>query len=524
MKHIFGRKCSSAARANRNFVLEEAIMSRLPYSRSLLAPVFAALVIGPAVTPGSADEPEGVASVRVEVPPLSDCGPDPQALSEFFIRRALAEPTQLEFIETPLQDVVDFLRDCHRIEIQLDWTTLYDMGLASDQPVSKNLKGISLGAAISLLVEDLGLTYVIDNDVLLITSPEAAARRMVTRTYAVADLLGDDGSAESLAKLVESAAFPPVAGEADPAVSPRATVFRSVLVVRASQPVQWRVERLLANVRTALGLAHSTVLHPLAGGEAWQSVHLSYRPVTDEDVAHLRAATGLRRLDLDRTCISEKGLGLLTGLAELRHLDLSHNRLGDEIGPCLQSFTKLEHLNLAHTQVGDEAIRQLTACTGLEHLDLSETKITDEGLGALAELKSLETLNLDETAVRDVSPVAQLTNLRSLHLGGTDLDDDAMRHVAGLQNLRELDVKETLITEAAVEHLAKLKRLRILRLAGSNPYVSGFATIRDRQRRLTLGQEAAKRLRDALPHCQIIGLPVLQRSFERPPVTVDPFE
>ena len=36
------------------------------------------------------------------------------------IREALRQPTQIEFVETPLKDVIDYLKDLHHIEIQLD--------------------------------------------------------------------------------------------------------------------------------------------------------------------------------------------------------------------------------------------------------------------------------------------------------------------------------------------------------------------------------------------------------------------
>ncbi len=48
------------------------------------------------------------------------------------IIRALDEPTQLEFIETPLAEVIDYLKDLHGIEIQLDQKALDAAGVAID--------------------------------------------------------------------------------------------------------------------------------------------------------------------------------------------------------------------------------------------------------------------------------------------------------------------------------------------------------------------------------------------------------
>ena len=105
------------------------------------------------------------------------------------IRDALKSPTQLEFAETPLQDVIDYLKDYHQIEIQLDTRAISDAGVASDTPITKNLKGISLRSALRLLLKDHSLTYMIQDEVLLITTPEVAENNLVTKVYPVADLV-----------------------------------------------------------------------------------------------------------------------------------------------------------------------------------------------------------------------------------------------------------------------------------------------------------------------------------------------
>ena len=44
------------------------------------------------------------------------------------VRQALLKPTQIEFAETPLQDVKDYLVDFHGIDIQLDEASLPKVG------------------------------------------------------------------------------------------------------------------------------------------------------------------------------------------------------------------------------------------------------------------------------------------------------------------------------------------------------------------------------------------------------------
>ena len=107
------------------------------------------------------------------------------------IEEALKQPTQIEFVETPLKDVVDYLKDLHHIEIQLDSAALKDAGVDESTTVTRNIKGISLRSALKLLLDDLQLTYVIHDEVLLITSPTKAEsdEYMTTKVYPVADLV-----------------------------------------------------------------------------------------------------------------------------------------------------------------------------------------------------------------------------------------------------------------------------------------------------------------------------------------------
>ena len=107
------------------------------------------------------------------------------------IDEALKSPTTIEFVETPLQDVIDYLKDLHKIEIQLDKKELESMSIGADTLVTKNLKGISLRSALKLMLDELQLKYVVHNEVLLITSPTRAESEefLTTKVYPVADLV-----------------------------------------------------------------------------------------------------------------------------------------------------------------------------------------------------------------------------------------------------------------------------------------------------------------------------------------------
>ena len=108
---------------------------------------------------------------------------------EAAIEQALDEPTSFEFVETPLDQVIEFFKDKHHIEIQLDRTAMDDVGIQADAPVTKSIKGVSLRSALNLVLRELKMTFMIEHEVLLITTPETAEGHLTTRVYDVADLV-----------------------------------------------------------------------------------------------------------------------------------------------------------------------------------------------------------------------------------------------------------------------------------------------------------------------------------------------
>ena len=105
---------------------------------------------------------------------------------------ALDTPTQAEFVETPLQDVITFLKDYHKIEIQIDTKALGEAGIDPAAPITKDFKRISLRSALRLIVGDLDLTYVVRDEVLSITTSQQAAKMLSTRVYPVGGLISSN--------------------------------------------------------------------------------------------------------------------------------------------------------------------------------------------------------------------------------------------------------------------------------------------------------------------------------------------
>ena len=120
--------------------------------------------------------------------------PEPPAglklgFGEEAIRKAISSPVRMDFVETPLGDVVASLRQQYKIWICFDHGALSDAGIGSDVQITRQLEGIPLRSALDLLLRDLGLTWVIADEVLVITTLEEAHNRLATKVYDVADLV-----------------------------------------------------------------------------------------------------------------------------------------------------------------------------------------------------------------------------------------------------------------------------------------------------------------------------------------------
>ena len=94
----------------------------------------------------------------------------------------------LDFADTPLEQVVEFLRGEYGIAVQIDTAALDDLGVGMDEPVTANLRNISLRSALRLMLDPLELTTIHSNEVLLVTTQDAAESRLVVAVYPIRDI------------------------------------------------------------------------------------------------------------------------------------------------------------------------------------------------------------------------------------------------------------------------------------------------------------------------------------------------
>lgn len=101
------------------------------------------------------------------------------------IRAALVSPkgVDIEFIDTPLMDAADFIANSQGLSIIIDEQALQEAGVATDEPINRTLSGVSLASALKIILDPLELTYLVEDEVLKITTQAAADEKRFTRTY-----------------------------------------------------------------------------------------------------------------------------------------------------------------------------------------------------------------------------------------------------------------------------------------------------------------------------------------------------
>ncbi|WP_197439612.1 hypothetical protein [Calycomorphotria hydatis] len=108
---------------------------------------------------------------------------------ELRIESALTRQVSLNFDNEPLQSVVEHLAALTDVNIVIDRLGLDEMGVTTDTPVSIHVEGIQLKSALNILLRQLQLGYMIEDEVLKITSYLRRQGKFVVRTYPVADLV-----------------------------------------------------------------------------------------------------------------------------------------------------------------------------------------------------------------------------------------------------------------------------------------------------------------------------------------------
>jgi hypothetical protein len=189
--------------------------------------------------------------------PSYRCGlPTPPA--EQAIEEALARRVTLSFQAVPLCDAIRQVGREQKINVAVDGRGLDDVGLEPTTPITFRANDISLRSALKLMLRDLGLSYLIEDEQLVITSREEADLKLVPVVYPVEDVVKvlahskyQSGDCDALTEFISSAVNPTTWDDVGGPGQQAVVCCRGVLglVIVQTPPIHAEIEQLLGTLR-----------------------------------------------------------------------------------------------------------------------------------------------------------------------------------------------------------------------------------------------------------------------------------
>jgi internalin A len=209
---------------------------------------------------------------------------------------------------------------------------------------------------------------------------------------------------------------------------------------------------LIAGGALALSLVVKSRNQTAAEAEARQALEKLGALVTmDSNKRHVQGVAllpGTKQEDL------EKVVQLTAQLPWLEVLRLASNGITDEHLAQIGDFSSLKMLGLNKTDISDAGLGHLRNLNKLQALYLLGTRITPQGLEAVGHLSGLEILDLSETGLEgDLTSLLPLDRLSHLVLSGVPLSDDAVSALLQLKSLSRLTIHGSAISDEAASKL-----------------------------------------------------------------------
>ena len=193
---------------------------------------------------------------------------------EDLIAQALDHRVTVDVNGAALSDILIYLADLlpaeRKMSIVLDRRNLEEAGIDLGRAVSLKVNAIRLRSALGLILADAGIDWTVRDEVLLITTKEAAAANTVTRVYDVDELVvpksGEDRTPhfDELIELIQNEVAPESwsdNGDGPGAVHPF-SVNGCRLVVRQTPQAHYEIAKLLEELNNT---AHEPDEQPKSG-------------------------------------------------------------------------------------------------------------------------------------------------------------------------------------------------------------------------------------------------------------------
>ena len=228
-----------------------------------------------------------------------------------------------------------------------------------------------------------------------------------------------------------------------------------------------------------------------------------------------------------KAVVDESSTGEVTGLSVHGLQKSKASQWSDELSDLLGQVPGLKSLTLTDFDFSDasQQLTFLTKLSQLESLDLRKTNVDDTALTHLSQLNTLRILKLEynqQLTDKGIEKIAGLTQLSELDLAFVPVTDQSIDSLTQLKSLTKLYLYGTLISDEGLRRLPELPELEVLyvgRDEGAEITDASLEILTARQSLKTLGipgtrfsPEGIQKLRDELPNCTLVGTETVQKA------------
>lgn len=201
------------------------------------------------------------------------------------------------------------------------------------------------------------------------------------------------------------------------------------------------------------------------------SVDWGDHTVEDRQIDWMLQLTGIKRLAIRQSALTDLGWQKLSKLSAVEHLDLRETDIdNDQLQRLVGGMNNIRSLKLGgvsgRCRVSDAGLEALCRLPNVKSISLDGLAITVAGLKHLAQCKQLAELNLAKTGIADdaLESVGQLESLRKLRLAGNAISAAGLHHLS-TKALQELDLSECPgVNDQAMLEIGRLSKLKKLNL------------------------------------------------------------
>ncbi|MBI3862126.1 MAG: hypothetical protein HY290_09550 [Planctomycetia bacterium] len=195
----------------------------------------------------SGEQPRGRSRPRGSDAPLAHAIIKKEEQSgEEKILRSLEKPTNVEWSELAFEDCITYLHEFHQITMILEKAAVAEEGVALDQPITLKLQGVRLDSVLNLLLEPVGMDWVIQDEVLKITTRTWCEAHPEVQTHEIQALIDAGHTPEELIASIV-ACIEPDSWKGKEAYAGIAHTG-GVLVVRQTQRAHSEINKLLSEL------------------------------------------------------------------------------------------------------------------------------------------------------------------------------------------------------------------------------------------------------------------------------------